>query len=72
MNGQNKCEELEQRALVLYLYINDKSISHGKAAEILGISKYELIELYNNMGMAYLSQDISEIEEELVNWENLK
>lgn len=48
------------------------TISHGKAAEILGISKYDLIELYNQMGLAYLSMDISEIEDEVANWEKLK
>lgn len=59
--------ELERNALLLYPYISDKTISHGKAAEILGISKYDLIELYNNMGLSYLSMDISEIEDEVSN-----
>lgn len=72
LKPQNKRAELERNALLLYPYINDKTISHGKAAEILGISKYDLIELYDNMGMAYLSQDIAEVEEELENWESLK
>lgn len=57
---------------MLYPYINDRIISHGKAAEILGISKYELIELYENMGLAYLSIDISEAEDEVENWEKIK
>ncbi len=45
---------------------------HGKAAEILEIPKYDLIELYNHMVFSYLSLDISEVEEELDNWEKLK
>ena len=57
---------------MLYPYINNRTISHGKAAEILGIAKYELIELYDHMGLPYLSMDISEIEEEVTNWEKLK
>ena len=64
--------EMERNALLLYPYINNKTISHGKAAEILGISKYDLIELYDQMGLAYLSMDISEIEDEVANWEKLK
>ncbi|MDO4452170.1 MAG: UPF0175 family protein [Lachnospiraceae bacterium] len=64
--------ELERNALLLYPYINDRTISHGKAAEILGIPKYELIELYNNIGLPYLSMDISEVEEELEAWKQLK
>ena len=40
--------ELVRNAMVLYPYINNLTISHGKAAEILGIRKYELIELYED------------------------
>jgi hypothetical protein len=58
--------------LLLYPYINNKTISYGRAAEILGIPKYDLIELFDNMGIAYLSMDISEIEEELKDWEGMK
>lgn len=64
--------ELVRNALILYPYINDYTISHGKAAEILGISKYDLIELYNDIGLAYLSMDIAEIEEEVACWDQLK
>lgn len=72
LKPQNAQAELERNALLLYPYINDKTISHGKAAEILGISKYDLISLYNNIGLAYLSMDISEAEEEVENWEKLR
>jgi hypothetical protein len=68
----NKQAELERNAMLLYPYIRDKTISHGKAAEILGIPKYDLIEIYDNMGLAYLSMDISEVEDEVKNWEKLK
>ncbi len=53
--------ELQRNAMMLYPYIKNLTISHGRAAEILGISKWELITLYDNMGLAYLDQDISEI-----------
>ena len=61
-----------RNALLLYPYISDRTISHGKAAEILGIPKYDLIELYDHMGLSYLSMDISEIENEVADWEKLK
>ena len=38
--------ELTINALMLYPYIKVLTISHGRAAEILGIGKMELIELY--------------------------
>lgn len=53
--------ELQRNAMMLYPYIKNLTISHGRAAEILGISKWELITLYDNMGLAYLDQDVSEV-----------
>lgn len=61
-------EELVRNALLLYPYITSLAISHGKAAEILGIHKQELIEIYNNLGLAYLSMDIEDIDAELADW----
>ena len=55
LKPKNQHTELVRNALLLYPYINDDTISHGKAAEILGITKYELIELYDSLGLAYLS-----------------
>lgn len=68
----NQGDELIKRALLLYPYIKDNTISHGKAAEVLGIPKYELIELYDSMDLSYLSMDIKEVEEELESWRKLK
>lgn len=53
--------ELQRNAMMLYSYIKNLTISHGRAAEILGISKWELITLYDTMGLAYLDQDVSEV-----------
>ena len=39
--------ELTRNALLLYPYILNQTISHGRAAEILGIRKSELINLYD-------------------------
>lgn len=72
LHPKNKQAELERNALLLYPYIRDNVISHGKAAEILGIPKYDLIEIYDHLGLAYLDMDISEIEEELMNWDIIK
>lgn len=45
-------------------------ISHGRAAEILGIGKLDLIALYNEMGLPYLDMDISEVEEDVNTYRN--
>ncbi len=64
--------ELMRNAMLLYPYIKNLTISHGKAAEILGIRKYELIDLYDRLGLPYLDQDIQEIEDEVQYWKKLK
>ena len=64
--------ELMRNAMLLYPYIKDLTISHGKAAEILGVRKYELIDLYGKLGLPYLDQDINEIDEELQYWKEMK
>ena len=63
--------ELIRNALILYPYIKDLTISHGRAAEILGIRKNDLIDLYSELGIPYFNQDISDIEEELLAYESI-
>ena len=61
----NKDEQLKVNAMILYPYIQQGMISHGKAAEILGIFKIDLITLYGKMGLSYIDMSEDEIEEEL-------
>ena len=64
--------ELMRNAMLLYPYIKNLTISPGKAAEILGIRKNELINLYSELGLPYLDQDMDEIAEEIQYWKKLK
>ena len=64
--------QLMRNAMLLYPYIKDLTMSHGKAAEILGIRKYELIDLYDKLGLPYLNQGIDEVDEEVQYWKKLK
>lgn len=63
---------LVQRALLLHPYIKNLTISHGRAAEILGISKWRLIELYAAEGIPYIDMPWSEVEEDVATYERLK
>ncbi|MBQ2619449.1 MAG: hypothetical protein IJF88_08390 [Oscillospiraceae bacterium] len=63
---------LEQRALLLYPLIRRLVISHGRAAELLGIRKMELIELYDAIGIPYLCQSRKELDEELGEFSKLR
>lgn len=62
---QDKKEQLVRNAMMLYPYIQQGRISHGRAAEILGIFKMDLITLYGKMGMSYIEMSDEEIDEEL-------
>ena len=48
----------KRNAMFLYPYIQDLTISHGRAAEILGVRKTDLIEFYGSMGIPYLGDAI--------------
>ena len=56
--------QLRQNAMLLYPYIQDGTISHGKAAEILGIHKLDLITLYGKL-MPYFQESKEELEEDI-------
>ena len=68
----NKDEQLKVNAMILYPYIQQGMISHGKAAEILGIFKIDLITLYGKTGLSYIDMSEDEIEEELETVKYLK
>lgn len=46
----------ERNAMILYPFIQNLTISHGRAAEILGVHKTDLIEFYDSIGLPYLNQ----------------
>ena len=64
--------KLWQNAILLYPYILDKSISHGRAAEILGMLKLDLIDLYANIGFPYFDLTINELDKDLETYYSLK
>ena len=57
--------QLKRNAMLLYPYIQDGTISHGKAAEILGIHKLDLIVLYGRMGLDYLTESKIDLEKDI-------
>lgn len=64
--------KLRQNAILLYPYILDKTISHGRAAEILGMLKLDLIDLYANIGFPYFYLTINELDKDLETYYSLK
>lgn len=68
----NNNHKLRQNAILLYPYILDKTISHGRAAEILGISKLDLIDLYADLGFPYFDLTMNELDKDLETFHSLK
>lgn len=54
-----------RNAMIVYPYVKNGTISHGKAAELLGMNKLELIQLYGSIGLPYFDETPEELEEEL-------
>ena len=72
MVSVNPEAELTRNALLLYPYILNQTISHGRAAEILGLRKSELIDLYDKLGYSYLDMTLDDLEEDLETFRQLK
>ena len=62
----------DQKAMLLYPQIQHLAISHGRAAEILGVRKLDLIEYYNKMGIPYLNQSKEDLDEEIAGFAKLR
>lgn len=72
LKPSNQAAELERNALLLYPYILRQTISHGRAAEILGIRKNELIDIYDKLGFSYLDLIMDDLDIELEAYKNVK
>ena len=57
--------QLVRNAMLVYPYIKNGVISHGKAAEMLGIFKIDLIMLYGKLGLPYFDESKEEFESDL-------
>lgn len=71
INPDTKQNELERNAMIMYPYVRSGIVSHGKAAQIIGIKKWDLITLYDKLGFPYLSS-VSDYEDDLRTVKELK
>ena len=65
MDNEDQEQVFERNAMLLYPFIRNLTISHGRAAEILGVHKTDLIEFYDSMGIPYLNQSEDDLMEDL-------
>lgn len=71
LTAMNPEIELTRNALLLYPYILNQTISYGAAAEILGIRKSELIDIYDNLGYSYFDMTMDDLDSELETFRQL-
>lgn len=57
---------LVRNAMIIFPFIQDETISYGRAAEILNLKKLDLITLYGRLGLPYFNQSRDELEEDLL------
>ena len=69
---KNEQEALKRDALILYPHIMNGEMSHGRAAEILGINKRDLIDFYGEMGFAYYDMPLNELEQDIKTYYRVK
>lgn len=53
----------KRAAFLLYAYIDEGKLSHGKAAELLGVDKFDLIDFYDKYGLKYIKYSLSDYAE---------
>lgn len=72
LDAADQEQAFRRNAMLLYPLIQNATMSHGRAAEILGIHKLDLIEFYNTMGLPYLNQDKDELLREINDYSQFK
>ena len=58
--GRNE-DTVKLYAMLIYPCIKNGEISHGRAAEILGITKNDLLDIYGEFGIPYYNQTCEEL-----------
>lgn len=71
LEDMDSAQAFKRNAMMLYPLIRDLTISHGRAAEILGVHKTDLIEFYDAMGIPYLNQSKEELLADLANLDKI-
>ena len=65
-------EQFERNAMLILPFVQNQTVSHGRAAEILGVRKLELIAFYGKLGLPYLDMSEEELKAERAVYRRLK
>lgn len=65
-------DQFERNAMLILPFVQNQTVSHGRAAEILGVHKLELIAFYGKLGLPYLDMSEDELQAERSIYQRLK
>lgn len=65
-------DQFERNAMLILPFVQNQTVSHGRAAEILGVHKLELIAFYGKLGLPYLDMSEDELKAERAVYRRLK
>ena len=65
LEGSDSHAMFERNAMILYPYIQRGVLSNGRAAEILGVGKRDLIEYYSSKGIPYIHITMEDLYEDI-------
>ena len=65
LEGSDSHAMFERNAMILYPYIQRGVLSNGRAAEILGVGKRDLIEYYSSKGIPYIHITMEDLYEDV-------
>ena len=65
-------DQFERNAMLILPFVQNLTVSHGRAAEILGVHKLELIAFYGKLGLPYLDMSEDELQAERSIYQRLK
>lgn len=65
--SDNEHDRLVRNAMIIFPFIQNETVSYGRAAEILNVRKIDLITLYGNLGLPYFNQSKEDLAEDLRN-----
>lgn len=65
LEGSDSYVMFERNAMILYPYIQRGVLTNGRAAEILGITKRDLINYYSSKGIPYIHITVEDLYEDI-------
>ncbi len=64
-------DDIRTKALLFYPAISDMKLSRGRAAELLGIGRLEMLDMLAGMDIPYITQTWEDVQQDIANYETL-